>query len=352
MLVRSLTCAVIALFFVALVQAGRALWPAAVAQDSPGDRLNIEQLRVHFARPAAMPVPSNNPLTRAKVALGRRLFEDPRLSVNGKVACASCHRPELAFRDRTAKSRGVTGKALQRHTPALWNLAWSPRLYWDGRALGLEKQARFPIEHPDEMGNALQSVAARLTSLPEYQTFFRKAFPGAVGITGDMILKAIASYERSIVSPRTRFDAWVEGETNALSALERQGFRLFAGKARCAGCHFGFAFTDHAFHDIGLPDSDLGRGKVLRLPGLNHAFKTPGLRELVWTAPYMHDGSIATLEDVLRHYVAGVTKRPTLAHELRRPLRLSQSDRLALIAFLKTLSSATPPVPSAGRYIK
>jgi cytochrome c peroxidase len=250
------------------------------------------------------------------------------------------------------KSKGVTGRPLNRHTPTLWNLAWSPLLFWDGRARSLEAQARFPIEHRDEMGNALTVVAARLAAIPAYMQAFKRAFPATPNVTGRAILKAVASFERTLVSPLTRFDAWVSGNDAALTKLERAGFRFFVGKARCAGCHFGFAFTDRAFHDIGLPTSDLGRGAVLGLPGLNYAFKTPGLRELVWTAPYMHDGSLATLGDVLRHYVAGVKQRPTLAHELRRPLRLSQADRAALIAFLKSLSSATPPEPAGGNSVR
>ena len=329
------------------------VWPAFVSAQSPVDaEAAVERLRIHFARPSSLPVPSNNLLTAAKVALGRTLFHDPRLSSNGKVACASCHSPDLAFRDRAVKSKGVTGRPLNRHTPALWNLAWSPLLFWDGRARSLEAQARFPIEHRDEMGNALAVVSARLAAIPAYMQAFKKAFPATPNVTGRAILKAVASFERTLVSPLTRFDAWVSGNDAALTKLERAGFRFFVGKARCAGCHVGFAFTDRAFHDIGLPTSDLGRGAVLGLPGLNYAFKTPGLRELVWTAPYMHDGSLATLGDVLRHYVAGVKQRPTLAHELRRPLRLSQADRAALIAFLKTLSSATPPEPAGGKFVR
>ncbi len=322
------------------------------AQGNPAADAAVEQLRVHFSRPTAMPVPSDNLLTAQKVSLGRSLFHDPRLSSNGKVACASCHDPKLAFRDDVVKSVGVTGQPLARHTPALWNLAWSPLLFWDGRARSLEEQARSPIEHRDEMGNSLSIVARRLAKVPSYQKAFQDAFPKSPRVSSTTILKAIASFERTLVSPLTRFDAWVSGDDMALTTLERRGFRLFAGKARCAGCHFSFAFSDRAFHDIGLPTDDLGRGAVLGLPGLNHAFKTPGLRELVWTAPYMHDGSLATLDAVIRHYVAGVNQRPTLAHELRRPLRLSQSDRAALIAFLKTLSSATLPKPAGGKFVR
>jgi cytochrome c peroxidase len=158
---------------------------------------------------------------------------------------------------------------------------------------------------------------------------------------------ALATYERTLVSPVTRFDRWIEGDGKALSAEEIAGFKLFTGKAGCADCHTGWAFTDSAFYDIGLPGDDRGRGAVLRLPAAEHAFKTPGLREVARSAPYMHDGSLATLDDVIAHYESGIVRRPTLARELDRKLALTAAERQALIAFLKSLSSEGDPEPPA-----
>jgi cytochrome c peroxidase len=312
------------------------------AQDSRPSR--IDDVRKLFARPAGVPHPADNPPTPAKIALGERLFNEPRLSTNGKVACATCHNPALGFADGTPLSRtGATGVALRRHTPALWNLAWAPRLFWDGRAEGLEEQARFPMSHPDEMASSPEGAATWLASDRSYRPAFEAAFPGEANITGEHVLKAIAAYVRTVVSPPTRFDRWVAGDEKALTAGERRGLVVFSGKGQCINCHTGFAFTDHAFHDIGLPGGDLGRGPIAALPAANHAFKTPGLRELVWTAPYMHDGSLATLEDVIRHYESGGVVRPTRSQDMPGPIALTDTERVDLVAFLETLSSEEPP---------
>ena len=155
--------------------------------------------------------------------------------------------------------------------------------------------------------------------------------------------KAIASYQRTLISPSTRFDRWMQGDARALSKPERNGFHLFVGRARCVNCHSGWAFTDHAFHDIGLASTTPGRGRVIGRAVLNQAHKTPSLRELVWTAPYMHDGSIATLEEVVRHYDSGGVDRPTRSPDMARKLELSASERDDIVAFLKSLSSDRPP---------
>jgi cytochrome c peroxidase len=173
---------------------------------------------------------------------------------------------------------------------------------------------------------------------------FAEAFPEAPRLDARNLAKAIASFERTLVSPETRFDRWIAGDEHALSSGEIAGFRLFTGKARCVSCHSGFAFTDHAFHDIGLPDDDRGRGAVLRLEAAEHAFKTPGLREIGRSAPYMHNGALATLEDVVSHYVSGIAERPTLSKDLPRGLALTGSERADLIAFLGTLTSEAEPV--------
>ncbi len=311
----------------------------------------LAALKAKFERPGFAPHPAGNPPSPEKIALGRRLFEDKALSSTGTIACASCHDPRLAFSDGEPTGRGVTGKRLARHTPSLWNAAFSPLLFWDGRASSLEDQVRFPIEHADEMGSTLDAGALRLARDESYARAFAAAFPQAPEVSPRTVAAALAAYERTLVSPPTRFDAWVAGKSDALTASEINGFRLFTGKGRCIACHVGFDFTDHNFYDIGLPGADRGRGKEIGLAAADYAFKTPTLRELAWTAPYMHDGSLATLEAVVRHYEKGGVARPTRSKDLPRGLRLTEAERADLVAFLQSLSSETPPQPSTEPWV-
>jgi cytochrome c peroxidase len=324
----------------------------ATAQKEAAPALTPEQLKRLFARPAAVPHPPDNPPSAAKVALGEQLFGEPRLSGNGRISCATCHDPLLGFADGQPISRaGATGAPLRRHTPPLWNLAWAPVLYWDGRAASLEAQARAPMSHPDEMAGSPEAAAAQLDANEAYRVAFRKAFPGTQSITGDLVLQALAAYERTLVSPPTRFDRWIAGDAAALTPEEQRGFALFTGKGQCVRCHSGFAFTDHAFHDIGLPGSDRGRGPIIGLAAAEHAFKTPGLRELAWTAPYMHDGGLATLEAVVRHYERGGVVRPGRSKDMPQPFQLVDEERADLVAFLESLSSDEAPKPSTEAWV-
>jgi cytochrome c peroxidase len=311
----------------------------------------LAALKAKFARPQFVPHPPGNPPTPEKIALGRRLFEDKQLSSTGTIACASCHDPRLAFTDGEPTGKGVTGKRLVRHTPSLWNAAFSPLLFWDGRAASLEEQVHFPVEHPDEMASTLGAAAERLAKDESYRGAFAAAFPESPEISPHTIAGALAAYERTLVSPPARFDAWVAGKADALTAAEVRGFELFAGKGRCIGCHVGFDFTDHNFYDIGLPGADRGRGKEIGLPAADYAFKAPTLRELAWTAPYMHDGSLATLEDVVRHYERGGVARPTRSKDLPQKLTLTDAERADLVVFLESLSSETPPQPSTEPWV-
>jgi cytochrome c peroxidase len=311
----------------------------------------LAALRARFQRPQFVPHPPDNPPTPEKIALGKRLFEDKRLSSTGTVACASCHDARLSFTDGEVTGKGVSAKPLARHTPSLWNVAFSPLLFWDGRAAGLEEQARFPIEHPDEMGSTLKAAAERIGADAGYVRAFAAAFPQSPEVSPANIAKALAAYERTLVSPPTRFDQWVAGNADALTPSELRGLKLFAGRARCIACHVGFDFTDHNFYDIGLPDADRGRGKEMGLPAADYAFKTPGLRELAWTAPYMHNGAFATLEDVVRFYEGGGMERPTRSKDLPMQLRLTDGEREDIVAFLQTLSSESPPQPSTEPWV-
>jgi len=247
----------------------------------------------------------------------------------------------------------VPKRRLARHTPSLWNLAFAVHVFWDGRARSLEEQVAGPIEATDEMAQPMDALVTRLRGDPKTVVAFADAFPDDPQVSAKNLAAALATYERTLVSPLTRFDRWIDGDANALSSREVEGFRVFNGKAGCANCHSGFAFTDHAFHDNGLPGQDRGRGAILRLDAAEHAFKTPGLRELSRSAPYMHDGSLATLDAVLRHYENGVVERPSLSPDLPRRLSLTRREREALLAFLGTLSGedrvAAPAAIVPGR---
>jgi cytochrome c peroxidase len=311
------------------------------------DAFDPEAWRRAFARPTHIPAPADNPITPEKVALGRALFEDTRLSGDRTLSCASCHDPLLSFTDGVARRPGHDGEPLPRRTPSLWNLAWGLTFFWDGRAPSLEAQASGPIENVREWGGDIAKASARLAADPAAVKSFAAAFPKDPKVSETHIRAALASFERTLVSPETRFDRWVAGDAGAIDADELAGFKLFVGKAQCVNCHKGWRFTDEAFHDIGLATQDRGRGEVLRLSAADHAFKTPSLRERVWTAPYMHNGSLKTLEEVVDHYSDSVVQRLTLSADLPRRIDLSPEERAQLVAFLSTLSSDDPPRPQS-----
>lgn len=294
-------------------------------------------LQAVFARPAEIPSPADNPLSAAKARLGKRLFSDQRLSGDRTRSCASCHRPGHAFTEPRPRALARTGEPLRRNTPHLYDLAWAKLLYWDGRADGLEAQARIPIVTHAEMGGDLATIATRLNADPRTAAAFARAFPRSPRATETTILQALASYERTLVSPRTRFDRHIAGETKALTATERAGLAIFMGRGQCVTCHGGWRFTDDKFHDIGLRSEDPGRGAIAGGVAGLPAFKTPSLRQVSRTAPYMHDGSLATLQDVVAHYSDNVIIRSTLATNVVRALRLSPDEKKALVAFLSTL---------------
>src|SRR3954453_18734813 len=222
------------------VTAAVALHSSLQALAAPGGD-ELAALKSAFRRPATVPFPADNPFSENKRALGEALFHDKRLSIDSSRGCASCHDPAKGFADGKVQGAGVPGRPLKRHTPTLWNLAWSGPVFWDGRARSLEEQAAGPIESPDEMAQPMASVVARLSADATMRAAFAEGFPRAPKVDADNLTKAIATFERTLVSPDTRFDRWIAGDERALTDRQIAGFRLFNGKAGCVNCHSGFA---------------------------------------------------------------------------------------------------------------
>jgi cytochrome c peroxidase len=295
---------------------------------------------------ATLPVPADNPLTSARVALGRRLFFEQRLSRDGSVACASCHAPNRAFTDGRERPLGVGGVRGRRNAPTLINRAYGRSFFWDGRAATLEEQALQPMVSPHEMANTHQEIVRRLAMDPSYRRDFERAF-GTEDITIGLVARAIAAFERTLVAGGSAFDRLATvGDSAALLPEARRGLELFRGRARCIVCHEPPLFTEERFHNTGVawrngPPADSGRYEVSRRADDVGAFKTPTLREVERTAPYMHDGSIATLEEVVDFYDRGGIPNPYL-DPLIRPLRLTSEEKQALLAFLRSLEGLIP----------
>ena len=289
-----------------------------------------------------VPVVKDNPTTAAKVALGKALFFDPRLSGNGSVACASCHNPALGWSDGLKTGVGINGTVLGRATPTIINVAYNTQFMWDGRKKSLEDQALGPMKTPEEMRSDFTAVLHMLASVNGYVEMFNNAFPGE-SIGEETIAKAIAAFERTVVSRDSRFDRWLAGDRKALTLQEYRGYQVFADPDRgnCATCHAGPNFTDNGYHNIGLKPiagaADEGRFKVRAIAAMKGAFKTPTLRESALTAPYFHDGSALTLEDVVEHYDRGGDDPSNLSKDIR-PLKLSGGDKDDLVSFLRALN--------------
>lgn len=299
----------------------------------------IKMLKLSFARPKNISYPSNNRHSAEKEKLGKILFFDPRLSGNNHISCASCHKPELSWTDGLPKAVGVrTGP---RRTPTLLNLANSPGFFWDSRAQSLEEQALGPIQSPEEMNQNLKELVKEIKAVPEYVELFENAFPKKA-ITAQRIAQALATFVRSLVSSEAPFDRWLQGDETALSEEAKKGFALFATKGRCTICHSTWAFTNYTSADTGLPDKDVGMGKFDKSPYVQHLFKTPTLRNAAVRGPFMHDGSLATIDDVIEHYnKGGQVKRISLSADVV-PLGLSPDEKIQLKAFLLSLVSQDP----------
>jgi cytochrome c peroxidase len=286
-------------------------------------------------------IPDDNPMNADKIALGRFLYFDRRLSKDMSISCASCHNPFHGFTDPERTSFGVGLKVGARNSPTVINRLFSAEQFWDGRAADLERQAHGPLTNPVEMAmGSNDEVVDRVKAVPGYAPLFKKAF-GDDTIDLDRLGKAIAAYERTVVSGDSAFDRYQAGDKDAMSASAVRGMDLFNGKANCKSCHTGFNFTDEQYQNIGVgmdrPKPDVGRFDVTKNDADKGKFKTPTLRDVVLTAPYMHDGSDSTLAAVIDFYDKGGIANPNLSKEIK-PLRLSAREKQDLVAFLEALT--------------
>ncbi|HET9645410.1 MAG TPA: cytochrome c peroxidase [Burkholderiaceae bacterium] len=307
---------------------------------------------LHWKLPG-VPIPEQNANTPARVELGRSLFFDPRISGNGAISCATCHNPTLGWSDGLKTAVGMNGKVLPRATPTVVNTAYNTQFMWDGRKKSLEDQALGPMKTPEEMNTNFPATISRLKASSGYVSMFEKAYPGE-GITEETMAKAIAAFERTVVSNDSPFDRWLAGDRTAITESQWRGFKVFTdpNKGNCAACHTGPNFTDNGYHNIGIKASgqpDLGRFNIKSLASMKGAFKTPTLRDIELTAPYFHDGSAATLRDVVEHYTRGGDDRSNLSPNMK-PLALTEQDKDDLVQFMKALSShpqvvAVPRLP-------
>lgn len=292
-----------------------------------------------------VPWPQDNPYSEPKAELGRALFYDKRLSSDGTISCASCHSPGFAFAVPDPIAKGVEGRQGTRNAPTVINAAFFKDLFWDGRADSLEAQCLGPLANPVEMTldetphAAYLNCCERVNRIGGYKKLFEAAF-GTEECSIDSLSKAIATFERTILSGNSRYDRYLAGDKKALSEEELEGWRVF-NKSHCASCHGGPLFSDGKFYNIGVGmdkgEQDLGRYRITHDNKDWGAFKSPTLREISCTAPYMHDGSLQTLEEVVDYYDKGGNPNPNL-HPLIKPLHLSAKEKKALVAFLRTLN--------------
>jgi cytochrome c peroxidase len=307
-----------------------------------------------------VPIPADNPPTGDSVALGRKLFFDARLSGDDTVSCATCHNPQLSFTDGLPGSKGIGKKIGRRNAPTVLNAAYYPTLFWDGRAGSLEQQAGFPIANPDEMGQSHELSIKKFEKIPEYKKDFTAVF-GPGSLTIQKIEMAIASFERTLVSGDSAFDRYLYGnDKTAMSPAAIRGLAVFTDKNRgnCVTCHTigeKFAtFSDGKFHNLGAGTNakgeltDLGRYDQTKVEADKGAFRTPDLRNVAKTGPYMHDGSLKTLKEVVDFYEGGGTSNPYLDKEIKE-LKLSGQDKADLVAFLESLTGRSTGLKAGGQ---
>ena len=318
-------------------------WGAASARAQFGDDFGESGSSYPYHVPLGLdapPVPADNALSDAKVALGKDLYFDKRLSKNGTVSCETCHNPMMGWTDHKPVSTGIHGQHGTRNAPTVLNSAYNPAQFWDGRAPSLEKQIEGPVANPVEMGFSLEGAAKRIGAIKGYAPLFAAAF-GSPKVTFDRIEQAIAGFERTILSGDSPYDRYVAGDANALSPEAAKGMALFFGKANCDACHSGKNFSDGDYHNIGVgmasKHPDWGRYLVTKQDADRGKFKTPTLRDLPETFPYMHDGSVKTLAEVIKFYNRGGEKNKWLDPQMH-PLNLDSAEQAELVAFLDALN--------------
>jgi cytochrome c peroxidase len=290
--------------------------------------------------PTSIPAPSSNLNYKAKIELGKQLYFDGRLSKSGAISCAFCHNPGTGFADPRQTSIGIDGGVGGRQSPTVYNTAFNHVQFWDGRARSLEEQAIGPIQNPIEMGETHEHVVSKLSKVKGYQLQFRAVFGTEVNLQG--IAEAVAAYERTVISTNSAFDKYVAGDVKAMDESAVRGMALFRGKARCILCHNGPNFTDNQFHNLGVPQvgpqkEDLGRYYVTKAEKDKGAFKTPTLRSIIETAPYMHDGAFKTLDEVVAFLNSGGGPHSNLSSQVK-PLGLTPDEQSDVVAFLKSLT--------------
>jgi cytochrome c peroxidase len=300
-----------------------------------------------------VPIPPDNPQTPAKIELGKKLFFDTRLSLDRASSCASCHSAEKAFADGLPRAKGFQGVTLPRNSPTVLNAAYNTAQFWDGRAATLDEQCKGPLLAPAEM-NMLDEkhLVDRLNSIPGYRHDFQTIFGGSPSL--DNVARAVAAFERTLVTPGSRFDRYAMGDKAALTDQEKRGLIVFIGKAACSECHNGPNFSDNKYHNLGVVAAhgnpqDPGRYAITKNEEDRNAFKTPTLRNVALTAPYMHDGSSATLEEVVELYDRGGGDAPNKS-KLIYKLNLTSQEKTDLVAFLKALTGTLPEVKVPAMY--
>ena len=304
-----------------------------------------EQMRAKFGDafkfPEAIPYADENPYSIEKAALGKVIFFDQRLSQSRNQSCASCHHPGLGWEMGIPLAMGA--QLMPRKSQTLLNVAWNDAWFWDGRSDTLSGQFHTALTSPKALAMSVDELEKRILAVPGYKPLFEKAFADHA-INEKNIGLALDIFERGIVSGPSAFDRWMKGDAKALSPDAKAGALVFAGKANCIACHSGFNFTDNGFHDIGIDDADIGRGKQLALPSMQHAFKTPTLRSIAQRAPYTHAGHYKSLEEVVDLYdEGGEAKRPSLAPEVKK-LHLKSKEKKQLVEFLKSLTGDDAPM--------
>jgi cytochrome c peroxidase len=314
---------------IALVISG-ACWALFAAEKS-------QSVKSLMALPKEPPTPKDNPTTADKAALGKQLFFDPRLSGDNSMSCATCHLPDKALADGLAVSRGASGRTLRRNTQSLLDIAFMSILTWDGQARSLEEQALIPIQAADEMNQKLDDLETELNAVPGYVEAFKRVF--GTKVTRDGIGKALATFERTLVTKPSAFDRYLAGDKKALSEKAKRGLDLFQGEAGCVRCHHGPMLSDGQFYRLGIASDDEGRASVTKDQRDKGRFRTPPLRNVDVTGPYMHGGSLATLNEVVTFYYRGIPSSAGKSLlDVEALVDRSFSEISDVVAFLESLS--------------